>query len=140
VPSSQRHRPSGLADAGLRTRRADVRARRLVFRIRWFPGPRPGDLWPRALPRGGPRLGLSPGFAALARTHCWVLVVTLAVEPFLRLHDHPHARRAKAVRLLQSYVRIAAAAILTFSPQIASNLVIFGRAVIDPREREGCTG
>lgn len=81
-------------------------------------------------------LGLCAGLAALVRTQCLFLLVLLALEPVARLRAAAERRR-EALALLRSYGRIGAAAFLAFSPQLASNLVMFGKLMTDPQGEGG---
>ncbi|MFN7972720.1 MAG: hypothetical protein U0166_10285, partial [Acidobacteriota bacterium] len=75
-------------------------------------------------------VGFALGLAALARTQFLFLAVMLALEPVrvLRSGDRRSLRG-----LAPSYARMAAAALVAYSPQLASNLVIFGKAIVDPQ-------
>ena len=79
-------------------------------------------------------LGLAVGCAALMRTQCGLLLVMLAFEPWrVQGRSLPSILRQRVL----SWVRVGAAAFLAFSPQIASNIVIFGELMTDPQGEGG---
>ena len=81
-------------------------------------------------------IGLVLGLASLVRTQCGFLGVLFLLEP-LRRRAVAGGLWPALRGLAPGYLRMAAAFVVAFSPQLASNLVIFGRLFLDPQGDAG---